>query len=502
MRPTSVQEFLQVLQKSSLLSAAQMDEVWSWPEDDPKSFAARLVQEGRLTKWQSQQVLAGKSGKGHYFLGKYKLLDLIGLGGMGAVYKAVQPAIGRTVALKVMNRSILKQPKAVTRFLREIRSAAAVDHVNVVRAYDADCDGDTYFLVMEYVAGKDLKAWIRQEESLPVGWSCECIRQAALGLEHAFEQGMVHRDIKPSNLLVTQNEHDGLPLVKILDLGLARFASETADDGDLTRSGQVLGTPDYIAPEQARNTKTADIRADIFSLGCTLFELLTGRLPFPGTTVIEKLMARATEDAPKVTSLRAHVPAALDAVVAKMLARDPNSRYSTPAEVARALAPFSIGTAETTAPPAALNNAPANLITTFDADADATFNSFAVDVAAVNETEERLATVSRGSTLGQPRWLRIAAAMAAAAMIFGLVWSLIPGRKALSTTSAGKHSDSSKNDKQRAADEQPEGEAFVHVAKGPERDTALWVLGLGGTLSIEVASRHARHDVPQPIEPG
>src|SRR5258708_595654 len=198
---------------------------------------------------------------------------------------------------------------------------------------------------MEYVAGKDLKSWIRQEKLLPVGWSCECIRQAALGLEHAFELGVVHRDIKPSNLLVAQNEHDGLPLVKILDLGLARFASETAEEGDLTRSGQVLGTPDYIAPEQARNTKMADIRADIFSLGCTLFELLTGRLPFPGETVMEKLMARASQDAYHVRLFRSDVPGELDAIVARMLARDPNMRYATPADVARALAPFAIGTA-------------------------------------------------------------------------------------------------------------------------------------------------------------
>src|SRR5258708_12543090 len=183
---------------------------------------------------------------------------------------------------------------------------------------------------MEYVAGKDLKSWIRQEKLLPVGWSCECIRQAALGLEHAFEQGMVHRDIKPSNLLVTQNEEDGLPLVKILDLGLARFASETQDEGDLTRSGQVLGTPDYIAPEQARNTKTADIRADIFSLGCTFFEMLTGRLPFPGDSVMEKLMARATQDAPSVRLYRPAVPPGLDPFVPSMLPPDPQHRFATP----------------------------------------------------------------------------------------------------------------------------------------------------------------------------
>src|SRR5262249_1507660 len=231
------------------------------------------------------------AGKGPSYLGRYRLVDLMGEGGMGAVYKAVQPSIGRTVALKVMNKQVLKQPKAKSRFLREIRSAAAVDDPHIVRAIDADRDGDTYFLVMEYVTGRNLKTWIALEHTLPVGWSCECIRQAALGLQHAFEQGMVHRDIKPSNLLVTHSENDGLPLVKILDLGLARFVSETQEEGELTRSGQVLGTPDYIAPEQARNTRTADIRADIFSLGCTLFEMLTGRLPFPGDSVMEKLMA-------------------------------------------------------------------------------------------------------------------------------------------------------------------------------------------------------------------
>ena len=488
MRLTSVQEFLQVLQKSSLLSSKQMDEVWKWPEDNPQEFADRLVEEGRLTEWQSQQVLAGKTSKDEYFRGKYKLLDQIGVGGMGAVYKAVQPAIGRTVALKVMNREILQQPIAVTRFLREIRSAAAVDHPNVVRAYDANCDGDTYFLVMEYVAGQDLKSWIRQNEKLPVGWSCECIRQAALGLEHAFEQGMVHRDIKPSNLLVTQSEHDGLPLVKILDLGLARFASETAEEGDLTRSGQVLGTPDYIAPEQARNTKTADIRADIFSLGCTLFEMLTGRLPFPGATVIEKLMARATEDAPAVSSLRQEIPAGLDAVVAQMLARDPNFRYSTPAEVALALAPFSIGTARTSAPREKPQDSPANPFTTFDAQADATLNVFPAEGDYL-DADEPGRTGSRVSSIAQPRSLRIAVATIAAVVIFGLAWSMMPGRKGSSTSSTDKRLDGLKKHKKGTSDDsQEDDESSEHLPKGSEKEMAMWVLKQGGTLEVETAS--------------
>jgi serine/threonine-protein kinase len=222
---TSVREFLRLIEKSSLLSSEQLAEFKTWPEKEPATLVARIVKAGWITEWQSQQLLAGKS---QFFMGRYKLLDLIGVGGMGAVFMAMLPPYGRTVALKVMSKQLLKQPKSVTRFLREIRSAAAVDHPNLVRAYDADCDRDTYFLVMEFVSGRNLKSWIKTEKSLPIGWSCECIRQAALGLEHAFEQGMVHRDIKPSNLLVSEDAHDGLPLVKILDLGLARFVSACA----------------------------------------------------------------------------------------------------------------------------------------------------------------------------------------------------------------------------------------------------------------------------------
>src|SRR5262245_50679872 len=210
MAVTSVQDFQRLLEKSNLLSAEQLAEVKTWPEEEPKTLLARMVKVGWITPWQSQQLLAGKS---QFFMGRYKLLDLIGVGGMGAVFKAMLPPFGRTVALKVMNKQLLKQSKSVTRFLREIRSAAAVDHPNLVRAYAADVDRDAYFLVMEYVAGRNLKSWIKAEQSLPIGWSCECIRQAALGLEHAFEQGMVHRDIKPSNLLVTDDGQAGLPLV-------------------------------------------------------------------------------------------------------------------------------------------------------------------------------------------------------------------------------------------------------------------------------------------------
>jgi len=339
----SAAKFCSLLEQSRLLSTDSLRRVREFFEtgDDGEGIAKRIVEQGWLTRWQVQQLLAGRH---KLFLGKYKLLENIGQGGMGAVFKAEHPGLGRVVALKVMAQELLKDSDAVARFVREIQSAAALDHPNIVAAYDADCVGDTYFLVMEYVEGNDLKAWIRQHQQLPIRWACEVVRQAALGLQHAHENGLVHRDIKPANLLIVENDGRETPQVKILDMGLARFVSDTQEDGGLTRTGQIMGTPDYIAPEQGEDTRGADIRADVFSLGCTLFHAVTGQLPFTGGNVMEKLLARVRKDAPPVSSLRPDVPAGLDAVVATMLARNPGERYQTPAELAAALAPFALGT--------------------------------------------------------------------------------------------------------------------------------------------------------------
>jgi serine/threonine protein kinase len=485
MPATTVQEFLQLLEKSSLLTPEQLADVWNWPEDRPQSFAARLVAEGRLTSWQAQQLLVGKGNRSQFFLGKYKLLELLGVGGMGAVYKAVQPGIVRTVAIKKLHKQVLKQHRAVERFLREIRSAAAVDDPHVVRAYDANCDNDIYYLVMEYVPGKNLKSWIKEQKSLPVGWSCECIRQAALGLQHAHELGMLHRDIKSSNLLVTQGD-DGLPLVKILDLGLARFASETPQDGELTRSGQVLGTPDYMAPEQARDSKSADIRADIFSLGCTLFELLTGRFPFGGTSVMEKLMARATEDATPVDSLRADVPPGLSAVVARMLARDPNRRYSTPAEVAQALAPYAIGTAAAAIAAARSGSPRVTAPPPLESHANSAFQALHAEIASLAAEEASVSSSARPTNV-QPPWLKFGAALAAAVVLLIVLSGLIANRRSTSGTARGK---------QRASAKQHDGEAFDSdsaqddstetPSKETSRQAALWIFKLGGTVEVAI----------------
>lgn len=332
-------KFFALLEKSNLLAPDELAKAHSINAASPKDFAKGLVQQGLLTKWQAQQLLAGRH---QFFLGKYKLLDKLGEGGFGAVYKAEQHPLKRIVALKVISDKALTKPKAVQRFHREIRSVAALNHPNIIAAFDADSVGTTHFLVMEYVEGKDLKTWIKSYGRLPIDWSCECVRQAALGLQHAYEANIVHRDIKPSNLLVVADETGGLPQIKILDMGLARFTAE-AQCTVLTQTGMCLGTIDYISPEQAQDTKGVDIRADIFSLGATLFHCLTGEAPYTGKNPMEKLMARAMKDAPRASSLREELPRRLDTIIAKMLEREPNKRFNSPLEVAEALEPYGAG---------------------------------------------------------------------------------------------------------------------------------------------------------------
>lgn len=339
---STASDLLAALEASNLLRPAQISALRqshaAAEREVPAAEVARaLVKRGLLTHWQAEKLLGGHTA---FFLGKYRLLERVGRGGMGSVYKARHEVMGRVVALKVMARSLVNDADAVARFKREVRAAAALSHPNIVTAYDADCAGDVHFLVMEYVNGRDLHWWIKQGAPLPIPWSCECIRQAAMGLEYARSRGLVHRDIKPSNLLVSRPDEQSPPIVKILDLGLARLAGEKQESSNLTRSGQIMGTPDYIAPEQAEDVHAADTRADIFSLGCTLFQMLTGQLPYGGATVMAKLLARTQRDAPAVQNLRPDVPGGLAVVLARMLARRPEDRYQTPAEVVEALAPF------------------------------------------------------------------------------------------------------------------------------------------------------------------
>jgi len=258
---------------------------------------------------------------------------------MGQVFKARHVQMDRIVGLKIIPKECLANANAVSRFYREVRAVAKLSHPNVVAAHDAGQEGDTHYLAMEFIEGIDLAKLVRQSGPLPIAQACDFIRQAALGLQHANEKGLVHRDIKPGNIIVGVGSDRGPPVAKILDFGLARFEDQSGQT-KLTKLGNVLGTVDYISPEQAGDAREVDTRADIFSLGCALFYVLTGKPPFEGATAMDRMMARCVRDADSVRTARPEVPAALERVLAKMLARNRADRYQSPAEVAAALTPF------------------------------------------------------------------------------------------------------------------------------------------------------------------
>jgi WD40 repeat protein/serine/threonine protein kinase len=334
----SAADLVQALRSVRLLRGNQQEELdtlrQSFPE--PRALARELMQRNWLTPFQVNQVFQGR--ERHLVLGPYTLVERVGEGGMGTVYKARHQLMDRVVALKVIRKAQLGDEESVRRFHREIRAAAQLQHPNIVMAYDADHVGDVHFLVMEFVEGTDLGKVVRKQGPPPVAKACDYIRQALLGLEHAHEKGMVHRDLKPGNLLLSKGG-----VVKILDMGLARLSQsvgEQSSGSELTREGSVMGTPDYIAPEQAEESHTVDIRADIYSLGCSLYHLLTGQVPFPGGTLAQKLVKHLHHQAQPAESLRAGLPAGLGQVVRRMMAKKPGERYQTPAEAAAALAPF------------------------------------------------------------------------------------------------------------------------------------------------------------------
>jgi serine/threonine protein kinase len=335
--------FVDALRQSGLLTLEQLNElnrnlVPRYP--DAKALAAQLIQLGWLTPYQVNQFFQGQAST--LVLGQYRILERLGEGGMGQVFKARHNALGRVVALKVIRKDRLGNAEAVKRFRREMQIAGQLAHLNVVNAFDADTINGTHFFAMEYVDGTDLARRVREKGPLACHRACECIRQAALGLQHAHEKGMVHRDIKPSNLLVSKAP--GTPsgvVIKILDMGLARFqASEQEETTMLSQDGHVIGTPDFMAPEQAKSSSTVDHRADIYSLGCTFYYLLTGKPPFTGGTNIEKLLKHQMDPPPPIEKLRPDVPEGVRLLLQQMLAKRPEERVQTAGAVALALEPY------------------------------------------------------------------------------------------------------------------------------------------------------------------
>jgi len=331
----TLHSFVQTLNDSGLLDKTQADELAQTLQnrfDDPKVLAKDLVKRGWLTPYQATCVYQGKIE--NLVLGSFVLLEHLGKGGMGQVFKARHQRLGRIVALKIIRKEQLSNPDAVRRFHREIQAAAKLRHPNVVLAIDAEDAGDTHFFVMEYVEGTDLAKLVKENGPLPVDKACDYVRQAALGLQHAFEHGLVHRDIKPANLLLTAKDDT----IKVLDLGLARLISPDEEQATrLTVMGRIMGTPDFIAPEQAMNSHDVDIRADLYSLGCTLYYLVTGQVPFPGGGLTETLLKHQMEEPIPADRVRPGVYADVVKIIRKLMAKKPAERFQTPGELARAL---------------------------------------------------------------------------------------------------------------------------------------------------------------------
>ncbi len=335
--PVTSHEFLDLIQRSGVVDESKLkgyikplQESDSIPVD-PAKFAGQLIRDGILTYFQAEQLLQGKYKR--FSLGKYRVLEKLGTGGMASVFLCEHKLMRRRVAIKVLPIAKADDPSSLERFYREARAVAAVDHPNIVRAYDIDQDENLHFLVMEYVDGTNLQDLVKKFGQLDVLRSCHYIYSAAIGLQHAHEMGLVHRDIKPGNILL-----DRSGVIKILDMGLARFFYDEDDVLTKKYDENVLGTADYLAPEQAIDSHAVDIRADIYSLGATFYCLLTGSAPFPEGSVAQKLIWHQNRTPRPIKSLRPDAPDALVAIVDKMMSKDANARFQTPADVISILA--------------------------------------------------------------------------------------------------------------------------------------------------------------------
>ena len=421
-----------------------------------EDVAKMLVKNGRLTEYQATTIAQGRSQS--LILGEYVLLSILGKGGMGIVFRARHRLMDREVALKTLSTVAIK-PDTIQRFYREVKAAARLSHPNIVTAYDAGEQAGTHYLVMEYVHGRDLAAIVKEKGPLPLRQAIDYVQQAARGLEFAHKHGVVHRNVKPSNLLLDQEG-----VVKILDMGLARLSEDlagTPEAMEITSTGQILGTVDYMSPEQAEDVRSADHRSDIYSLGCTLFFLLTRRPVYGGETIVRRILCHRSEPIPSLMEVRPDCPEALDALLQWMLAKQPEDRPQGMAEVIVALE--SCLAKPDAAPPLAVptSDAPAPsrnwLEDLSEEPAGNTADSQVLETTAGSPPMEEVFAVSQfasksGSTKGRPKqqthrpaakktapatpgrwsWKIVAAAIAAPVIVVAAVTALV-----LSQTDSG-----------------------------------------------------------------
>ncbi len=334
--PNTVEELIDRLHRSGIIPPERWEEVLAATQPSPatpKELLDRLLERELITPFHAEKLAAGKY-KG-FLIGSYRILDQLGSGGMGQVFLAEHVRMERLVALKILPPAAYDDSTARARFFREARAAAKLDHPNIVRIYDLCEENRILYLVLEYVDGTSLQQIVARHGPLPVEWACDYIRQAAFGLHHAHELGFIHRDIKPANLLLDRHG-----VIKILDFGLVRSAHDR--DGGLTRQldNAVLGTADYVAPEQAIDSSAVDIRADLYSLGATFYFLLAGHPLFPEGRTTQKLLWQQMREPTPIEQIRPEVPPELAAVIHKLLRKSPQERYQTPAELLEALEPF------------------------------------------------------------------------------------------------------------------------------------------------------------------
>lgn len=358
----SVQTFLTILQRAQVLTPQEVKEVAQelGPHfSDPNALARYLTDINWLTTYQVRSLFSDRWQE--LTIGPYLILDRLGEGGVSEVFKAWDTAKGRIVALKVLHQHLTGSSAAVREMQRELQAVTRLSHPNIIRTYDANRVGDVCYFAMEFVEGLDFERYVRRFGALPFEEACEYVRQVAQGLQHAHQLGLVHRDIKPANLFLAvpdgswngESSFDrriAEPVVKILDWGLARMQldsplrlrpSRVGINADLDlEKGKLVGTADYIAPEQAHDPCLVDIRADIYSLGCTLYFLLAGRPPFSGGSLIQKLLQHQDADRPNLRELRPDVPEEIAVVVRRMMACCPEERFAIPLLAAGALRPF------------------------------------------------------------------------------------------------------------------------------------------------------------------